>query len=91
MSTILKRPAMMVAAALAAVAGQRLGMVEIKSEPTIAKKAIRSLRFLDLGSGTAWGRFDYRRGPGWTHAQVKRMARKAKNRRRHKLACRRAS
>lgn len=29
-------------------------------------------------------------GPGWTHAQVKRMARKARNRRRHRMACRKA-
>ena len=27
-----------------------------------------------------------KRGPGWTHAQVQRMARKAKNRRRNRAA-----
>lgn len=32
--------------------------------------------------------FNYSRGPGWTVAQVKRMAKKARNQRRHKIACR---
>ncbi len=30
----------------------------------------------------------YQRGPGWTVAQVKRMAKKARNRRRNRAACR---
>ena len=33
-----------------------------------------------------WG---YRNGPGWSIAQVKRMARKRRNQQRHKLAVRR--
>jgi hypothetical protein len=33
--------------------------------------------------------FNYRRGPGWSFAHVKRMAKKAKNRAHHRAACRR--
>ena len=40
-------------------------------------------------SGKGYGQwaFGYSRGPGWTAAQVKRMAKKRRNQQRHKRAC----
>lgn len=90
MSTVLKSSAMLIVSAMAAATGGVPVTRAEQSEPSNIEQAMRSLRFLGFGSGTAWGRFNYPRGPGWTRAQVKRMARKAKNRRRHKAAVKKA-
>lgn len=43
-----------------------------------------------LRNSGGYGGARYRKaGPGWTHAQVQRMARKKKNQAKHKRACRR--
>lgn len=43
-------------------------------------------RTVQIG-GDGW--FPTARGPGWTVAQVKRMARKQRNQKKHRAACRR--
>jgi len=48
-----------------------------------------ALRHLNGGYG-GWRRNRYPSGPGWSHAQVHRMARKRRNQARHKAASRRA-
>lgn len=51
--------------------------VELSVRKTEARRIYASLR----------GRFrDYKKGPGWTVAQVKRMARKSRNKARNKAA-----
>ena len=46
----------------------------------VQRKAVRSGGLNHLNGG-------YRRGPGWSYAHVKRMARKARNQARHRAHC----
>ena len=55
-----------------------------------ATPAPRENRRTTLQRSTNTGIGGYSNGPGWGHAQVKRMAKKRKNQRRNKLAHRRA-
>lgn len=49
----------------------------------------RLAHVLDLDDGQVTPTFGYLRGPGWSAAHVKRMARKKRNKARHKAAVRR--
>lgn len=74
------------AAALMAMASSAFAGVEVPKAPppTVTADAKKRKRML-LGHATGITTAR-RRGPGWTHAHVQRMANKARNRRRNKLA-----
>lgn len=55
-------------------------------KPTKATQ--RSTVQLNSGYGSGSRGSERRRGPGWTHAHVQRMARKKRNQARHRKACR---
>ena len=67
-----------------AMAGQsELGMVNSISTPRLAPPATRRASSTHSAQVSAWG---YASGPGWSVAQVKRMATKRRNRARNKQA-----
>lgn len=75
------RTSLLMAVALAAL-GPLAGAAQVYLEPGRIN-APRPSRTANPGGP--------RRGPGWTVAHVKRVAKKARNQRRHKAAVRRAS
>lgn len=78
---------------IALVAGAMLGNVEMNVPVTSLTNAYdiyttnRKQRRSILSGGFG-GQNRMSRGPGWTVAQVKRMAKKRKNKQRHRKACR---
>lgn len=82
-------------AALALGAGALMPAAPGTSAPEKAMLSTRvpampDLRRIFRGSGDGWSGRPHRRGPGWTHAHVQRIAAKRRNQLRHKRACRRA-
>lgn len=64
--------------------GPSITSVDRAAPPSITAPQRKQRRQLDgLGSS---GRRTHKRGPGWTHAQVQRMARKARNVQRNRHA-----
>lgn len=59
------------------------------AERALPQRAAASVeqRRRQLAAGPAHNRSARRRGPGWTVAQVRRMARKRRNQARHRAAC----
>jgi hypothetical protein len=55
------------------------------TSPAIARAVRESFGGWGINGSRGWQR---RRGPGWTQAQVQRMARKKRNQARHRKACR---
>lgn len=99
----MKRMSSSVAALLALTALSPLGGVVVAADSPearadVAKQSERNtlkapsvvtqaMRALYGGRGPSWNR--HPNGPGWSQAQVQRMARKRRNQRRNKLAHRR--
>ena len=88
MSTIVGRSATLILSALAASLGAANIGPNAATQSSIAQPLRRYLT-PQRWTGGAY-RPTYHRGPGWTFAQVKRMARKAKNVRRHRAAVKKA-
>jgi len=71
-------------ALLLAVAGATLGLSSMPAmalRPGVSVQQ-RAPRSIGRGSVACW--WNYQNGPGWTAAQVKRMAKKRRNQQRHK-------
>lgn len=78
----------MLAVAIAAAAGSGIQIVpnvpKTKSQPLSIVS--RTRRNVATRAHSSYCQFGYHKGPGWTVAKVKRMAKKARNQKRHRKA-----
>lgn len=80
----MKSRSLILGLAMAALGPLAHGASEILS---VAQTATAPRRRQVRAAHSSGGSHVTRTGPGWTAAHVKRMARKARNQRRHKSAC----
>lgn len=80
---------MAILGALMATAGAPV----MASQVAIEQRAVSPMRALAeaMSAVRVSDGFNYRNGPGWTAARVKRMATKRRNQQRHKAAARKSS